>query len=59
MIIFRITTGRSWMKVPQRPSDGDLSTPIEFNQGPAEQSFVQTTADLEGHSSGKEDGGTH
>ncbi|KAJ2930406.1 hypothetical protein H1R20_g6735, partial [Candolleomyces eurysporus] len=58
MIIFRITTGRSWLKAPQRPTDGEFSTPIAFNHGPAEQSLVQTTADFQTYSGGKENSET-
>jgi hypothetical protein len=42
MIIFRVTTGRSFTKFPT-PKDGVLSNPIQFAHQTAESSFLQST----------------
>ncbi|KAJ2917946.1 hypothetical protein MD484_g2434, partial [Candolleomyces efflorescens] len=42
MIIFRVTTGRSFTKFPTT-QDGVLSNPIQFAHQSAESSFLQTT----------------
>jgi hypothetical protein len=45
MIIFRVTTGRSWaVKPPSVDSDGDvLSRPIAFARGPAEAAMTHSS----------------
>lgn len=40
MIIFRVTTGRSWLSTPDANTGTALSRPIAFNNGPMEQSFL-------------------
>jgi hypothetical protein len=46
MIIFRVTTGRSFTKFPT-PKDGVLSNSIQFAHRTAESSFLQSTFDRE------------
>ena len=46
MIIFRVTTGRSFTKFPT-PKDGVLSNPIQFAHQTAESSFLQSTLNRE------------
>ena len=46
MIIFRVTTGRSFTKFPI-PKDGVLSKPIQFAHRTAESSFLQSTLNRE------------
>jgi hypothetical protein len=46
MIIFRVTTGRSFTKFPT-PQDGGLSNPIQFARQTAESSFLQSTLNRE------------
>jgi hypothetical protein len=46
MIIFRVTTGRSFTKFPT-PKDGVLSNPIQFAHQTAESSFLQSTFNRE------------
>ena len=46
MIIFRVTTGRSFTKFPT-PKDGVLSNPLQFAHQTAESSFLQSTLDRE------------
>jgi hypothetical protein len=46
MIIFRVTTGRSFAKFPT-PKDGVLSNPIQFAHRTAEASFLQSTFNCE------------
>jgi hypothetical protein len=46
MIIFRITTGRSFTRFPA-PKDGVLSDPIQFAHRTAESSFLQSTFNRE------------
>jgi hypothetical protein len=46
MIIFRVTTGRSFTQFPT-PKDGVLSNPIRFTHRTAESSFLQSTFDRE------------
>jgi hypothetical protein len=46
MIIFRVTTGRSFTRFPT-PKDGVLSDPIQFCHQTAESSFLQTTFNRE------------
>ena len=42
MIIFRVTTGRSWLKFPT-VKDGAITNPINFAHQTAESSFLQTS----------------
>ncbi|KAJ2923575.1 hypothetical protein H1R20_g13518, partial [Candolleomyces eurysporus] len=42
MIIFRVTTGRSFTKFPSA-KDGVPTNPIQFARRPAESSFLQST----------------
>jgi hypothetical protein len=44
MIIFRVTTGRSFTNFPK---DGVLSNPIQFAHRTAESSFLQSTFNRE------------
>ncbi|RXW25706.1 hypothetical protein EST38_g120 [Candolleomyces aberdarensis] len=46
MIIFRVTTGRSFTKFPS-VKDGVLTNPIQFAHRTAESSFLQSTLDRE------------
>ena len=46
MIIFRVTTGRSFTQFPT-PKDGVLSNPIQFTHRTAESSFLQSTFNRE------------
>jgi hypothetical protein len=46
MIIFRVTTGRSFTRFPT-PKDGVLSNPIQFVHQTAESSFLQSTLNRE------------
>jgi hypothetical protein len=46
MIIFRVTTGRSFTRFPT-PKGGVLSNPIQFAHRTAESSFLQSTLDRE------------
>jgi hypothetical protein len=46
MIIFRVTTGRSFTNFPT-PKDGVLSNPIQFAHQTAESSFLQSTFNRE------------
>jgi hypothetical protein len=46
MIIFRVTTGRSFTRFPT-PKDGVLSNPIQFAHRTAESSFLQSTFNRE------------
>ncbi|KAJ2936161.1 hypothetical protein H1R20_g933, partial [Candolleomyces eurysporus] len=46
MIIFRVTTGRSFTKFPS-VKDGVLTNPIQFNHQTAESSFLQSTLNRE------------
>jgi hypothetical protein len=46
MIIFGVTTGRSFTKFPT-PNDGRLSNPIQFAHQTAESSFLQSTLNRE------------
>jgi hypothetical protein len=46
MIIFRVTTGRSFTKFPT-PKDGVLSNAIQFAHQTAESSFLQSTFNRE------------
>ncbi|RXW12551.1 hypothetical protein EST38_g13305 [Candolleomyces aberdarensis] len=46
LIIFRVTTGRSFTKFPS-VKDGVLTNPIHFAQGTAETSFLHSTLDRE------------
>ena len=49
MIIFRVTTGRSFTKFPSpsQGADGGLSNPIQFARQTAESSFLQSTLNTE------------
>lgn len=44
MIIFRVSTGRSWVQFPKPNGEGALSNPIEFARGrkPTDSSFIQS-----------------
>ncbi|KAJ2913703.1 hypothetical protein MD484_g6718, partial [Candolleomyces efflorescens] len=46
MIIFRVTTGRSFTRFPTQ-NDGRLSNPIQFAHQTAESSFLQSTLNRE------------
>jgi hypothetical protein len=46
MIIFRVTTGRSFTRFPT-PKDGVLSNPIQFVHRTAESTFLQSTFNRE------------
>jgi hypothetical protein len=46
MIIFRVTTGRSFANFPT-PKDSVLSNPIQFAHRTAESSFLQSTFNRE------------
>jgi hypothetical protein len=46
MIMFRVTTGRSFTRFPT-PKDGVLSNPIQFAHQTAESSFLQSTFNRE------------
>jgi hypothetical protein len=46
MIIFRVTTGRSFTKFPT-PNDGALSKPLRFAHRTAESSFLQSSLNRE------------
>jgi hypothetical protein len=46
MIIFRVTTGRSFTHFPT-PKDGVLSNPIQFAHRTAESSFLQSAFNRE------------
>jgi hypothetical protein len=46
MIIFRVTTGRSFTNFPT-PNDDVLSKPIQFTHRTAESSFLQSTFNRE------------
>jgi hypothetical protein len=46
MIIFRVTTGRSFTNFPT-PKDGVLSNPIQFTHRTAESTFLQSTFNRE------------
>ncbi|RXW18597.1 hypothetical protein EST38_g7260 [Candolleomyces aberdarensis] len=46
MIIFRLTTGRSFTKFPS-PKDGVVTNPIQFARRTAESSFLQSTLNRE------------
>jgi hypothetical protein len=46
MIIFRVTTGRSFTRFPT-PKDGVPSNPIQFAHQTAESSFLQSTFNRE------------
>ena len=46
MIIFRVTTGRSFTNFPT-PKDGVLSNPIQFAHRTAESTFLQSTFNRE------------
>jgi hypothetical protein len=46
MIIFRVTTGRSFTKFPSM-KDGALSDPLQFATRTAESSFLQSTLNRE------------
>jgi hypothetical protein len=47
MIIFRVTTGRSFTRFPTPNKDGVLSNPIQFAHQTAESSFLQSTFNRE------------
>ncbi|EAU87221.2 hypothetical protein CC1G_10500 [Coprinopsis cinerea okayama7 len=40
MIIFRVTTGRSWLKASEPTTATAISRPLFFAQGPVEQSYI-------------------
>jgi hypothetical protein len=46
MIIFRVTTGRSFIRF-STPKDGVLSNPIHFAHRTAESTFLQSTLNRE------------
>ena len=46
MIIFRVTTGRSFTKFPTA-RDGGLTNPIQFAHQTAESNFLQSTLNRE------------
>ncbi|RXW18590.1 hypothetical protein EST38_g7266 [Candolleomyces aberdarensis] len=46
MIIFRVTTGRSFTKFPS-VKDGVVTNPIQFAHQTAESSFLQSTLNRE------------
>ncbi|RXW11994.1 hypothetical protein EST38_g13861 [Candolleomyces aberdarensis] len=46
MIIFRVTTGRSFTKFPSA-KDGVVTNPIQFARRTAESSFLQSTLNRE------------
>ncbi|KAJ2926138.1 hypothetical protein H1R20_g10954, partial [Candolleomyces eurysporus] len=46
MIIFRVTTGRSFTKLPSA-KDGVVTNPIRFARQTAESSFLQSTLNRE------------
>jgi hypothetical protein len=46
MIIFRVTTGRSFTKFPS-VKDGALSNPLHFAHQTAESSYLQSTSNRE------------
>ncbi|RXW14898.1 hypothetical protein EST38_g10952 [Candolleomyces aberdarensis] len=46
MIIFRVTTGRSFTKFPS-VKDGVVTNPIQFARRTAESSFLQSTLNRE------------
>ncbi|KAJ2923574.1 hypothetical protein H1R20_g13519, partial [Candolleomyces eurysporus] len=51
MIIFRVTTGRSFTKFPSA-KDGVPTNPIQFARQTAESSFLQSTLNRESGRSG-------
>ncbi|EAU87086.1 hypothetical protein CC1G_05775 [Coprinopsis cinerea okayama7 len=54
MIIFRVTTGRSWMKPPSHSSGEVFSQALGFRHEPAENTFM-TTPGQESHRQGQMD----